>query len=347
MDAHDAELELHGSRGRRRCPGPDPDAAPGGAAGAGYEPGERAVRWPRAGQPVPLGPAPLGTRPIRREVIRLDVDGRYPQMTVSGTIIGVLVSRIHWVARLRRIAPNRFQGSIWYKDGAATSFPYTTVEVTATPSRFPADRRVKIVFSGGGAAKRTVEYSFTSGYFRTVNFEFDVQSGEVLDTAIDTSAHPIRPAGCRPRLSIQTVYRRVGCQVTTNPPSIVGARARRHLVGHGDARRDAGALVALRQHGAVGDVGLLRRAARVGHEPRRDHVRRHRPEPPAGDGALRRLVHRQPAVERPQPGRRRDRMRFWTAVHEMGHAFNLAHSWQKAGGSGWVPLENEPEARSS
>ena len=26
----------------------------------------------------------------------------------------------------------------------------------------------------------------------------------------------------------------------------------------------------------------------------------------------------------------RNRMQFWTAVHEMGHAFNLAHAWQKA-----------------
>ena len=33
----------------------------------------------------------------------------------------------------------------------------------------------------------------------------------------------------------------------------------------------------------------------------------------------------------PNPDAWRDRMRFWTAVHEMGHAFNLAHSWQKAG----------------
>jgi hypothetical protein len=39
-------------------------------------------------------------------------------------------------------------------------------------------------------------------------------------------------------------------------------------------------------------------------------------------------------------------MRFWTAVHEMGHAFNLAHSWQKALGTAWIPLANEPEARS-
>jgi hypothetical protein len=43
-------------------------------------------------------------------------------------------------------------------------------------------------------------------------------------------------------------------------------------------------------------------------------------------------------------------MRFWTAVHELGHTFNLAHSWQKvhpaSWGKSWIPLANEPEARS-
>ncbi|HWC32298.1 MAG TPA: hypothetical protein VG709_04145, partial [Actinomycetota bacterium] len=41
-----------------------------------------------------------------------------------------------------------------------------------------------------------------------------------------------------------------------------------------------------------------------------------------------------------------DWMRLWTAVHEMGHAFNLAHSWQKTLGTAWIPLANEPNARS-
>lgn len=54
--------------------------------------------------------------------------------------------------------------------------------------------------------------------------------------------------------------------------------------------------------------------------------------PPAGD---------------PNPAAWINRMVFWTATHEMGHAFNLAHSWQKALGLPWIPgLANEPEARS-
>ena len=80
--------------------------------------------------PLPsLEPAPNGVRPIRREEIRLDVDGRYPQMTVSGTISGSIVTRIHWIAQLSKIHPGRWTGAIWYKDGATASFPYTAVDV--------------------------------------------------------------------------------------------------------------------------------------------------------------------------------------------------------------------------
>jgi hypothetical protein len=52
------------------------------------------------------------------------------------------------------------------------------------------------------------------------------------------------------------------------------------------------------------------------------------------------------------PAAWRQRMVFWTAVHEMGHGFNLAHAWQKAlgmpqaPGDPWIPLANQPEARS-
>ena len=52
----------------------------------------------------------------------------------------------------------------------------------------------------------------------------------------------------------------------------------------------------------------------------------------------------------PAPAEWADRMQFWTAIHEMGHAFNLAHSWQKGlvtpMGDPWMPLGNRPEARS-
>ena len=46
----------------------------------------------------------------------------------------------------------------------------------------------------------------------------------------------------------------------------------------------------------------------------------------------------------PNPAAWVSRMRFWTAAHEMGHAFNLAHAWQKSLGTPWIPLNDEPDA---
>ena len=297
--------------------------------------------------PIPLDPAPIGFHPIRREQIRLDVDGRYPQMTVSGTISGILVSRIHWIAQLSKTGPSRWSGAIWYKDGATASFPYTAVDVTATRSRFPSARSVKITFSGGGLPKRVMVYGFVSPYFRTVNLEFDFQSGEVADTAIDTCAHPVRPASlpCE-TLTIPIVFQRAGCQVTTNagspvpaPPGATWSDMEMHDAMQIHWSRFANAAqwamwvfyASLHESGTnlggimFDDIGPNHRQGTA------LFVDSFIAEAPAND---------------PNPAAWIDRMRFWTAVHEMGHAFNLAHSWQKSLGTPWVPLANEPEARS-
>ncbi|HEU4941967.1 MAG TPA: hypothetical protein VFT18_01785, partial [Gaiellaceae bacterium] len=302
-----------------------------------------------SGLPISLDPAPRGILPIRKEEIRLDVDGRYPQMAVSGTISGFLVSRIHWIARLRKIAPNRWRGAIWYKDGAAASFPYTAVDVTAIGGPFPSSRSVKIVYRAPGVPKRTVVYRYASAHYRTVNFEFDFQAGEIADTAIDTCAHPNRPASlpCE-TLTIPKVFQRVGCQVTTNagspvpsPPGATWSDMEMHDAMQIHWSRFANKaqwamwiFYASMHEAGTGLGGIM--FDDIGPNHRQGtalFVDSFIAQPPANE----------PAADRPAWI---DRMRFWTAVHEMGHAFNLAHSWQKSLGTPWVPLANEPEARS-
>jgi hypothetical protein len=53
-----------------------------------------------------------------------------------------------------------------------------------------------------------------------------------------------------------------------------------------------------------------------------------------------------PPTGDPNPTAWVNRMIFWTACHEMGHCFNLAHSWDKSVPVSWIPLLDEPEARS-
>jgi len=303
---------------------------------------------------APIGSVPIGIRPIRREELRLDVDGRYPQMTASGTIGGHLVSRVHWIAGLTKVGPNRWTGAIWYKDGAVVSFPYTQVEVKAIRSPFPSARAARVTFFGGGAPKRKVHYRFRSQYFRTVNFEFDWAQGKAASTGIDTCAHPNRPAtmACE-TLTIPTVFRRAGCQVTTSPGGPVslgkaGANALWSDLEMHDAMQAYWTHFAAKAQWAmwVFFAALHEAGTGLGGIMFDDIGPNHRQgtalfvdsfsaTPPAGD---------------PAPAAWIERMRFWTAVHEMGHGFNLAHSWQKSlgppFGSPWIPLADEPEARS-
>jgi len=67
---------------------------------------------------------------FRREHLRLDVDGRYPQMTASGTVFSGLAHRVHWIASLTADGVNTWHGPIWYKDGNTTYMPYTNVRIT-------------------------------------------------------------------------------------------------------------------------------------------------------------------------------------------------------------------------
>ena len=59
---------------------------------------------------------------LKGEELRLDVDGRYPQMTASGTIPISPVERLHWIATLHATGSNTYTGGIWYKDPAVTPF---------------------------------------------------------------------------------------------------------------------------------------------------------------------------------------------------------------------------------
>jgi hypothetical protein len=304
------------------------------------------IAKPKA-QAIPLDPAPAGFHPIRREQIRLDVDGRYPQMTVSGTISGILVARIHWIAKLQKIAPNRWTGAIWYKDGAVASFPYTKVDVIAHASPFPSARKIKVAFSGGGLPKRIVSYRFVSPYFRTVNLEFDFEAGGVADTEIDTCAHPNRPASlpCE-TLTVPTVIRRSGFQVTESLGSPVPAPA-------GTTWSDMEMHDAMQIHWTrfansaqwamwVFYGKLHESGTSLGGIMFDDIGPNHR----QGTALFVDSFIAQPPAGETHPAEWIDRMRFWTAVHEMGHAFNLAHSWQKSLGTPWIPLADEPEARS-
>jgi len=289
--------------------------------------------------------------PIYREELRLDVDGRYPQMTASGTLYARFGRRVHWIARLRQVGRSQWVGRIWYKDGATATFPYTAVRISAKRSFFPHQRAAKALFFGGGGTPYSRAFRFASSYYHPVEFEYDHETGVNPDLEINTCAHPNRPASMQcERLSIERVYRRAGFNARRDPrvsdiptdgpdPNATWSDAEMHDAmqiywSHFADKPQWSMWVLFAKlhdmgHGLGGimfdDIGPNHRQ---GTAIFNDSFIS---DAPAGD---------------PAPSAWAARMRFWTAVHEMGHAFNLAHSWQKHLGAPWIPLSAEPEARS-
>lgn len=319
-------------------------------------------------QPVPV---PVGTQPgvpaggpitggaepllgVTSEELRLDVDRYYPQMAASGVINRGVASRVNWIASLKKTATDTWAGTIWYKDGATSSFPYAKITIKVLRVGI-SDLFATATFGGGSTPDRIRVYKFKSPFFHDVNFEFDSAKGESPTTSILSCAHPNRPAGlpCE-TLTIQKVYNRAGFQVTTNA---TGAKVGLGLAGADAVWSNNEMHDAMQKFWSRFDnkaqwalwtffASLHEEGDSLGGVMFDDIGPNHRQGTSIFNDAF---ISRPPAGD-PNPSAWVKRMIFWTACHEMGHAFNLAHSWQKAHppewGTPWIPLANEPQVRS-
>ncbi len=310
----------------------------------------KAPRTAPVSQPDPsISGLYLEQAPGRGE-LRLDLDGPYPLMTVSGLVVGSVSDRVHWIAKLAPTgSANQWSGQIWYKDRTSALLPQTSVTVTARSGATP--REVDVRFSGGGSDLATRVYRRKSAQFRQVEFEFDTVEGTSAVTEIDLHAHPNRPSDLPAgQLSIETVYRRAGFEVMK---SGADDRVPLHLAGADRVWSDTEMHDAMQSYWsrfankAQWSMWVLFAAS---HETGSDLGGimfdsigpNHRQGTAIFNDSFISVAPRGDAA----PEAWKARMRFWTACHEMGHAFNLAHSWDKAKGQSWMPLSDEVEARS-
>lgn len=287
------------------------------------------------------------------EELRLDVDGRYPQMTASGVIRNGLTASTHWIANVSASGSNEWSGAIWFKDGLA--LPFTQVRIQVVRSWFVGLRKATVTLSGGGAPDRVREFHWKSRYFHAVEFEFDTVQGTTAVTQIETCDHPNRPSIPCETLSIEKVYRRSGFDVSNSggnnviPSNMTGADGVWSDMEMHDAMQAFWSRFDNRAQWSLWVLfaSLHERGSSLGGIMFDDIGPNHR----QGTAIFNDTFIANAPNGDPAPDAWVRRMKFWTAVHEMGHGFNLAHAWQKAAspllpGNPWIPLSNEPESRS-
>ena len=286
------------------------------------------------------------------EELRLDVDGRYPQMVASGVIHGGIFSRVHWIAKLVAGGPNTWTGDVFYTEGNKTSFPYKSVSIQVAPNALPTDRLAQVFLSGGGATKRTRVFKFASPNFHTVDFEFDFVQGEKVLLNIKTDAHPNRPHSLQTeKLSVMAIFERAGFAVTTTKGGKVPLKgAGKDKVWSYQEMHDAMQKYWSRFKSKaqwamwVFFAGLNEEDGKdLGGIMFDDIGAQHR----QGTAIFNKSFISDPPARDRKPEEWKRRMNFWTTCHEMGHCFNLAHSWEKGAGSqDWISLKSDAEARS-
>ncbi|MCP4254384.1 MAG: hypothetical protein GY775_13455 [Candidatus Scalindua sp.] len=292
-----------------------------------------------------------------KEEFRLDVDGYNSQMTASGNISSIFVGNTNptsWVASLTSKGVRKWNGNIWYKNGG--TFNYTNVEIEVMGGYWSTPTTAKVTFKGAGLAERVRIYKYKSPYFHSVEFEYDVEQGQGAIKSIHTKAHPNNPATITSEnLSIKKVFQRAGFDVKKSggDNTVLSSEAGANTTWSDAEMHDAmqsywskydnnaqwsmWVLWARRHDQGSGLGGIMfddigpneRQGTAIFNDSFIKNA-------PAGDS---------------DPTAWVNRMKFWTAVHEMGHAFNLAHAWQKAFshpsyGDAWIPTPSEPESRS-
>ncbi|MFF3843717.1 hypothetical protein [Streptomyces sp. NPDC002328] len=324
---------------------------------AALVPGDDAAGSDGAARPdmdaVPPAP-PLGLF----EDLRVDVDGPAPTMTVSGRLWRLTAGGLTWIARVAEQPDGSYAGPVVFRDGNPALRPAASVQVRLT-GRPPLQRLGALVtFRSPGAADRTLGYAFRRPGFREVGIEFDQVEGAVRTDVYALHDHPLRPPDLPDlTLSVEDAFTRQGIDVTrtrggdTIPLSAAANDVWSNIemhdamqahwsewkpgpTGQGVAQWQVWTLFAGRHDRGTGLGGIMfdfeGAVQRQGCAVFSDSFIS---EEPPGDPA-------------PQAFARR--MRYWTAVHEIGHCFNLWHSWQKtaAEDSLWMSIPDEPEARS-
>ncbi|MEV0203218.1 hypothetical protein [Nonomuraea sp. NPDC050691] len=247
--------------------------------------------------------------------LRVDVDGTRPTGRISGDLFTVAGSTTTYAGSFVVHSPTvRAEGDEARIAGrGAFTFDTAAKDVTVT------------LTGGSGTAEvagRVYPVTFASPHFRQVLLEVDSVVGTVPFASYPTSALPT-PAGCPPReLSVAAAYAEAGIGLTVAEPGVIPADGSGADLAWDDAELHH---AMTQQFGLFADavawrVWLLVASRHVGgyRGIMFDYNDTHQRQ---GSAVF------YDAIRGDTPQAQRAQLR--TYVHELGHAFNLLHSWQK------------------
>lgn len=326
-----------------------------------------ASTWPPiVPKPDPLpGPfrPPLVPFNLTWVTARVDVDRYYPQRRISLEIGRRFpAQKLHLIAEVtsdvcRGLNHRVVEATITFREGTNGLAPGNRVRFTAKRTSGINYSSYRVEILDGNLVTRNYSMRFVSKYFDPVEIEVDRASNAGTPVAgYNTADHPRRPGNLPNEvLTLETVFERAGFDAKMSPnASVVPVSG----AGANSTWSDQ------EMHNA-----MVQRWSRFANRAQwamwvfyaQQHDQGHSlggimfddigPNHRQGTAIFRDSFIQDVPAGDPDPAGYRRRNEFWTAVHEMGHAFNLAHSWQKSlsmpGGDGpWIPLPNEPEARS-
>lgn len=355
-------------------PGPLPGPIPGPLPGGPIIPEDPII------PDLPIDWPPLDWFNRLRFTLHLDIDGTDPLGVVSGTVAKGFtlfgVSLPHFIGRVTQnnAIPNGRDlvvedVSFTWPGGGAT---INRIEVQVTAASFFATPEADVTFVDAGSGRRFGPYHVAreSRYFRDVEVDVDREDGAASAEPYDTHTHPDRPADLpRRQLTLERAFGDAGIHITRFPGSgsvIATAEAQDDAKWNDQELHDSMTLhwdafanrpqwkmwVFLAEHyvnagtGGImfdGDInepgGVDRQGTAVFtrqqgfHTPSGGYTQ---DNPPAAEAAQREL--------------------FFNLIHETGHAFNLAHSFQKQSvfspgdsawlAPAWMPLQSDDRSLS-
>ncbi|NUP83080.1 MAG: hypothetical protein HOV96_36665 [Nonomuraea sp.] len=250
-----------------------------------------------------------------RLALRVDVDGPRPTGRVSGDLFAVAGSTTSYAGSFIVNSPAvRAEGDEARVEGrGAFTFDTAVKDVVVT------------ITDGSGTATlagRTFPLSFASPFFRSVLLEQDSVTGTVPFVSYGTGSLPA-PTGTPARtLSVPAAYAEAGVELTLAPPGVIPVDGSGADLAWDDAELHH---AMTQQFGQFGDapawrVWLLVASRHVGgyRGIMFDYNDAHQRQGSA-------VFYEEIKGESP----RAQRAQLRTYMHELGHAFNLLHSWQK------------------